>query len=106
MASGEGHLHDLSVEGEHGPVVAGPTVGSMNDTKLFVGQIPKDMEEAYLFPFFTSFGTVVDLSIIRDKTDLSHQGCAFVTYKFPASATMAIEQLHDKVRLPNVSCKY
>ena len=71
--------------------------------KLFVGQIPKDMEEPFLFPFFSCLGAVVDLTIIRDKVDMSHQGCAFVTYKTTEAARMAIDQLHDKVRLPNVS---
>lgn len=78
-------------------------VSGNGGVKLFVGQIPKDMEESYVFPFFSSFGTVTDLTIIRDKNNLSHQGCAFVTYKSSSAAALAVEQLHDKVRLPNVS---
>jgi hypothetical protein len=32
-----------------------------------------------------------------------HAGCAFVTYSFEHSAQLAVEALHDKVHLPNVS---
>lgn len=73
-------------------------------TKLFIGQIPKSVDEAYLQPFFSSFGVVSELIVIRDKNDMStHQGAAFVTYQTMEAAALAVENLHDKIRLPNVS---
>lgn len=42
--------------------------------KLFVGQIPKDMNEDILLPFFAEFGPVAELTVIRDKVNQSHKG--------------------------------
>ena len=69
--------------------------------KLFVGQVPKDMQEDTLRPIFAEFGPIFDLTIIRDKTTGSHRGCAFLTYANKASADAALESLHNKYRLPN-----
>jgi hypothetical protein len=69
--------------------------------KIFVGQIPKEMNEDDLFPFFEEFGSISELSIIRDSLTLSSKGCAFVTFLNPQSAESAVEKLHDKVKLRN-----
>ena len=70
--------------------------------KLFVGQIPKDMNEDILLTFFAEFGPVAELTVIRDKVNQSHKGCAFLTYCMQQSARKAVDQLHDKIKLPNV----
>jgi RNA recognition motif-containing protein len=70
--------------------------------KLFVGQIPKDVTEDGLNSYFEEFGTIKELSIIRDTATGMSRGCAFVTYFEHASADKAVENLHDKVKLPNV----
>lgn len=36
------------------------------------------------------------------KKNLIFTGCAFVTYQYPQAALLAIENLHDKLKLPNV----
>lgn len=69
--------------------------------KLFVGQVPKDMDEDALRQYFTEFGEIFDLSIIRDKITNSHRGCAFLTFTTKAAAEAAIEALHNKCKLPN-----
>lgn len=69
--------------------------------KLFVGQIPKDMNEEVLSTYFEEFGSIKELSIIRDTTSGYSRGCAFVTYFDNESAEKAVENLHDKVKLPN-----
>lgn len=74
---------------------------SSDAVKLFVGQIPKDLYEESLRPYFEEFGPIAEVSIIRDNTTMTSKGCAFVTYLYPQSAQMAIETLHDKVKLPN-----
>jgi hypothetical protein len=49
-------------------------LGSMEDlpsqpsAKLFVGQIPKDINEDVLGSYFEDFGAIKELSIIRDTT--------------------------------------
>lgn len=67
--------------------------------KLFVGQIPREMDEENLVPYFAEFGPIVELTVIRDRITKSHKGCAFVTYLEDQSAHRAIEQLHDKIKL-------
>eukprot|EP01038_Epipyxis_sp_PR26KG_P010644 gene10644-14296_t len=69
--------------------------------KLFVGQIPKDMDEETLSQYFEEFGPISEITVIRDSITMSHKGCAFVTYQYPESAQAAVEQLHDKVKLLN-----
>ena len=37
-------------------------------------QIPKDMNEELLLPFFSEFGPVAELTVIRDKVSQIHKG--------------------------------
>ena len=42
--------------------------------KLFVGQIPKEMDEASLRLYFEEFGPIVEISIIRDNITMVSKG--------------------------------
>jgi RNA recognition motif-containing protein len=42
--------------------------------KLFVGQIPKDMDELALRPYFEEFGPIVEVSVIRDNITMMSKG--------------------------------
>lgn len=68
--------------------------------KLFVGQVPKTMNEEEIFPTFDAFGPLKDVAIIRDKHTGLHRGCAFVTYWSSTDAERARESLHDKYMFP------
>lgn len=85
----------MSVYNETDATDATPTTG----VKLFVGQIPREMDEEALIPYFNEFGPIVELTVIRDRATRSHKGCAFVTYLQAESAHQAIEHLHDKIKL-------
>ena len=45
--------------------------------KLFVGQVPKNFEEKDLKPYLEPYGSIHELSILRDKLNLAHKGDAF-----------------------------
>lgn len=85
----------MSVYNETEAPDAAPTMG----VKLFVGQIPREMDEDALIPYFNEFGPIVELTVIRDRATRIHKGCAFVTYLQAESAHQAIEHLHDKIKL-------
>ncbi|KAF1313638.1 Cug-bp- and etr-3-like factor, partial [Globisporangium splendens] len=68
--------------------------------KLFVGQVPRTMEEDELRPVLEAFGQVEDLVIIRDKLTGAHRGCAFASFFSRDAAEKAIAELHNKVTLP------
>ncbi|CAI5737946.1 unnamed protein product [Hyaloperonospora brassicae] len=82
-------LHDPYAE----PDIDGPV-------KLFVGQVPRTMEEDALRPVLEAFGALDDLVIIRDKLTGAHRGCAFASYVSADAADRAVQELHNKVVLP------
>jgi RNA recognition motif-containing protein len=68
--------------------------------KLFVGQVPRNMEEQDLFPIFKKFGPMEDVVVIRDKHTGQHRGCAFVTFLNKESADDCESELHDQFVMP------
>lgn len=62
--------------------------------KLFIGQVPKQMEEPDLFAIFEKYGPMDDVAIIRDKHTGQHRGCAFVTFLQKESAELCEKELH------------
>ncbi len=50
---------------------------NMDIVKLFVGQIPKDMDEDSLRVYFEEFGPLAELSVIRDSASLTSKGMKF-----------------------------
>ena len=48
--------------------------GSAQSAKLFVGQIPKDINEDILSTYFEEFGTMKELSVIRDTASGMSRG--------------------------------
>ena len=45
----------------------GPSSQYDQGCKVFIGQIPKDMNENDLRPYLEEFGTIVEVSIIRER---------------------------------------
>lgn len=67
--------------------------------KLFVGQVPKNMEEDDLRPFFEKYGPLSSIKILRDRETKNHKGCAFVTFENLDDAENAVHEMHDRVAL-------
>jgi len=61
------------------------------------------MDEGRLAQIFAKYGTMLDLTVIRDKATNIHKGCAFVVYADREAAIACVEDLHEKIKLPNVS---
>ncbi|CAB9505389.1 Elav-like family member [Seminavis robusta] len=115
VAGLETQFQALGIHGEEGTINNNhePREGEVEDSegndgaegeddplKLFVGQVPKDMNEEDIFPTFDSFGPLKDVAIIRDKHTGLHRGCAFVTFWSSGDAERAQESLHDNFTFP------
>ncbi|XP_048769015.1 CUGBP Elav-like family member 2 isoform X18 [Ostrea edulis] len=63
--------------------------------KMFVGQIPRSMDENDLRKMFEEFGAVFQLNVLRDKATGQSKGCCFVTFYTRKAALDAQNALHN-----------
>ncbi|XP_039285767.1 CUGBP Elav-like family member 1 [Nilaparvata lugens] len=66
-----------------------------DNIKMFVGQIPRTMDENDLREMFSEFGRVHQINVLRDKVTGLSKGCCFVTFYTRKSALEAQNALHN-----------
>lgn len=73
------------------------------ESKLFVGQLPKDADEDFVRGIFSSYGEISGVYIIKKKNnDTAKYGCAFVRYTERSMAQAAIDALDGQFQLEGV----
>ncbi|XP_030384830.1 CUGBP Elav-like family member 2 isoform X2 [Scaptodrosophila lebanonensis] len=66
-----------------------------DNIKMFVGQVPKSMDEAQLREMFEEYGPVHSINVLRDKATGISKGCCFVTFYTRRAALKAQDALHN-----------
>jgi len=70
--------------------------------KMFVGQVPRSMDEDALKEYFEEFGPVYQLNVLRDKSSGVSRGCCFVTFYKRKHALDAQDACHNIRTMPGM----
>ena len=108
-ALAQNHLSEKIIPNGDSSVVSNETNEDPNDVpdddaiKMFVGQVPRSMDENALKEFFEEYGRVYQLNVLRDKNSGVSRGCCFVTFYKRKHALDAQNALHNVKTMPGVS---
>eukprot|EP00268_Persea_americana_P068715 TRINITY_DN9628_c0_g1_i1.p1 TRINITY_DN9628_c0_g1~~TRINITY_DN9628_c0_g1_i1.p1 ORF type:complete len:796 (-),score=157.62 TRINITY_DN9628_c0_g1_i1:821-3208(-) len=77
------------------PEAESKTNKEIDDSSLYVGGIPFDLDDKQLMQLFSPFGNVIHAHVIKDRTTGMRKGYGFVKYSDPANAAKAIEGMNE-----------
>ena len=66
-------------------------------SKLFVGGLSWDTDDAALNEAFSSFGEIVEAKVVTDRDTGRSRGFGFVSYTDETSATNALNQMNGQM---------
>ncbi|EPT32242.1 RNA recognition motif-containing protein [Toxoplasma gondii TgCatPRC2] len=67
-----------------------------DQAKLFIGSIPRTMTEDEVRQFFSTYGTVEEVFVMKDNVQNTGKGCCFVKFAFKEEALHAVRTLSGK----------
>lgn len=73
----------------------------LDTSKLFVGQLPKNVDEQFVRELFAPYGEISSVYVIKRKPD-SKNGCAFVKFADRDMAQAAINALDGEIQMEGV----
>eukprot|EP00727_Mastigamoeba_balamuthi_P007416 m51a1_g3295 hypothetical protein (661) ;mRNA; f:284820-287338 len=77
-----------------GQALAPAPGGAAPSNRVYVGNIPWDVNEAELLSVFKAFGSVTSISLMTNPDTGKHKGFAFLEYESPQMAFDAIERMN------------
>ncbi|KAH8319155.1 hypothetical protein KR067_011243 [Drosophila pandora] len=83
------------MDAETAVVTYGEKEPDPDNIKMFVGQVPKSMDESQLREMFEEYGPVHSINVLRDKATGISKGCCFVTFYTRRAALKAQDALHN-----------
>lgn len=80
-----------------------PFPSFVDTSKLFVGQLPRDVDEDFVRELFDPYGEISSVFVIKKKsaTEIKN-GCAFVKFADREMAQAAIDSLDGEIRMEGV----
>uniref|UniRef100_A0A8C9SZ79 RNA binding motif protein X-linked n=1 Tax=Scleropages formosus TaxID=113540 RepID=A0A8C9SZ79_SCLFO len=68
--------------------------------KLFIGGLNTETNEKALEQYFSKYGRIVEVLLMKDRETNKSRGFAFVTFENPADAKDAAREMNGKVANP------